>query len=568
MLLEEAWARLGTHHPALECRVAARLAAALQPAPDPAVPIAMAKAAIERARATGDDAVLCEALLLGGSAMTSFCDELETEPLARELLALATRRSDTAVTLRALARLVHDQGTLGEVHDYGSTLDRMLRMARGIGHPRLAWRPLLLGSMDALARGDFAESERSIAEVRALARLTDDPALTLSLAAHSFSAATATDREDAAREALVDAIGSGGVPSRVTIEALLGSIVGTRFRDAELVERSLARVSFATIVQVFSGAMLLLFAEGYAVVGTAEQCRVLHAKAVAHREREIYFGHVAMSYEGPVARVLGLLELRFGDHGAAEQSLRAALDRCRAGARPPWIARIALELAELLRDRGRADEAAVLAAEAGTIANHLGMAGLARRAAHIDTRVVPADPQPISTTPAAVSMRQVGDAWELRWGERTLHVPDRRGLALLARLVERPCEEIHVLVLAADGGAPLPESSAGEAIDAEAASNYRERLREIEEEIERDPTPARERLAAWERERDFLLAELGRAVGLGGALRKIGSSSERARVNVQRRLKDAIARIERADPALGSYLRAGIRTGTYCTFRP
>ena len=43
-------------------------------------------------------------------------------------------------------------------------------------------------------------------------------------------------------------------------------------------------------------------------------------------------------------------------------------------------------------------------------------------------------------------------------------------------------------------------------------------------------------------------------------------ASERARVNVQRRLKDAIARIAEADPVLGAFLGKAVRTGTYCRF--
>jgi hypothetical protein len=43
---------------------------------------------------------------------------------------------------------------------------------------------------------------------------------------------------------------------------------------------------------------------------------------------------------------------------------------------------------------------------------------------------------------------------------------------------------------------------------------------------------------------------------------------ERARVNVQRRLKDAIRRIGEQDPGLGRYLEATVRTGTYCVYQP
>lgn len=67
---------------------------------------------------------------------------------------------------------------------------------------------------------------------------------------------------------------------------------------------------------------------------------------------------------------------------------------------------------------------------------------------------------------------------------------------------------------------------------------------------------------------DALTTELSRAFGLGGRARKPGAASERARVNVKRRLEDAIGRIEEQDAALGRLLRRTVRTGTYCAFVP
>jgi len=55
---------------------------------------------------------------------------------------------------------------------------------------------------------------------------------------------------------------------------------------------------------------------------------------------------------------------------------------------------------------------------------------------------------------------------------------------------------------------------------------------------------------------------LSAALGLGGKERRSGSASERARVNVQRRIKDALTRIGREDPELARYLSLCVRTGT------
>ena len=67
---------------------------------------------------------------------------------------------------------------------------------------------------------------------------------------------------------------------------------------------------------------------------------------------------------------------------------------------------------------------------------------------------------------------------------------------------------------------------------------------------------------------ESLTAELGRALGPRGRARRTGSDAERARVNVQRRVRDAIRRIGDNDPALARHLTRSIRTGTVCRYEP
>ena len=67
---------------------------------------------------------------------------------------------------------------------------------------------------------------------------------------------------------------------------------------------------------------------------------------------------------------------------------------------------------------------------------------------------------------------------------------------------------------------------------------------------------------------EFLGAELGRAVGLGGRARRAGSAAERARSAVQRRIKNALARIADAAPDLAAVLGRTVKTGNFCVYRP
>ncbi|WP_206056481.1 hypothetical protein, partial [Nocardioides sp.] len=167
--------------------------------------------------------------------------------------------------------------------------------------------------------------------------------------------------------------------------------------------------------------------------------------------------------------------------------------------------------------------------------------------------------------PASATLVRDGDRWRIGFRGVEAHVPDLKGIQLLARLLAQPGRELHVLDLAGAGvvAAGLP------VIDEEARAAYRRRLSDVEEDLveaERDNDEARRILA--ERDRDYLLAELAGAVGLAGRARTAGGTVERARTSVTRSLRYAIARISEQLPELGAHLDGAVRTGTGCSYRP
>jgi hypothetical protein len=147
-----------------------------------------------------------------------------------------------------------------------------------------------------------------------------------------------------------------------------------------------------------------------------------------------------------------------------------------------------------------------------------------------------------------------------------------RGVRLLATLVAEPGREFHVLDLS--GGSrvaalPVDRGDAGEVLDEEARRQYRARVMELKEELaeaEDWNDPARVERARHELE--LIEQELSQALGIGGRERRVGSAAERARVNVQRRIRDAIRRIESRHPGLAKHLDRSVRTGTYCAYEP
>jgi hypothetical protein len=161
---------------------------------------------------------------------------------------------------------------------------------------------------------------------------------------------------------------------------------------------------------------------------------------------------------------------------------------------------------------------------------------------------------------------------------RTARLRDSRGLQYLARLLAEPGRELHALDLVAAGRADpdLDEPTfmadlgdAGQMLDRRAKDAYRRRLAEIEEDVEEAKAmgdiPRAEQAGA---EREFLVRELARAVGIGGRDRRAGSASERGRSAVTRAIRQSMARIREHHPSLGEHLDRTVKTGTYCAYLP
>ena len=195
--------------------------------------------------------------------------------------------------------------------------------------------------------------------------------------------------------------------------------------------------------------------------------------------------------------------------------------------------------------------------------------GTARRA--VEQRETEAPRSPVLL--ASNTFRSEGDYWLLGFEGRTVHVRDLKGMHYLCRLLGEPGREFHALELVAlESGGHAPTSGlgdAGEMLDARAKETYRRRLAEIEEDLD-DAQSKHDvaRAAQSETERDFLVRELSRAVGLGGRDRRSASASERARASVTRAIRQAMSRITEHDQPLGEHLDHAIRTGAYCAYMP
>jgi hypothetical protein len=185
---------------------------------------------------------------------------------------------------------------------------------------------------------------------------------------------------------------------------------------------------------------------------------------------------------------------------------------------------------------------------------------------------------------ATATFRCDGDTRTVCYGELTVIVRDLIGFRYIERLLANPGREFHVLDLVAVESGSLPTgpmdhhgfdavaegTGAGlPIIDDEARKAYRRRLAEVDDDID-EATRMHDlgRVELAQRDRDYLLAELSRAVGLGGRHRSIGGTAERARTSVTRSLRYALAKLAQHHPAVATHLKHSVHTGTYCSYAP
>jgi non-specific serine/threonine protein kinase len=165
-----------------------------------------------------------------------------------------------------------------------------------------------------------------------------------------------------------------------------------------------------------------------------------------------------------------------------------------------------------------------------------------------------------------LSVRRDGELWVIELGATTVRLKHSKGAVYLEQLVLQVGRELHVLALI---GAEHGTGDAGPVLDARAKAEYQRRLEIVDARLELASSLGDERSVEQARqELDALAEQLAGAVGLGGRDRRAASNVERARINVQRRLKDTLESVFAADAALGRYLQASIKTGTFCSFMP
>jgi tetratricopeptide (TPR) repeat protein len=546
---------------ALALTLEARLAAAMQPSPTPEMPLARARAAIDRARARGDRELLLRVIDLARPAFRALDGLDERQALDEEALELGRAVGGAGVALRAEHRLVVDLLERGEVEAFDQLGERVARAAReGGALPLLVnlemlrvSRACLVGAHDDAERAARRAAEQYLAlpNPESLLGLNPLPLIRLMMI---YNRRRTTEQI----EAQVDAA-SAGPFCDVLITAMSASAGQLETARAAL-ERVVARGDH-TRLNYLPAALL---PEAIAILGDAPRAAVMLPITRALSDRNVV--QFAGICEGAGARLAGLLATTLGRYDEAESWFAQAMAMNEAMDAKPYIHATELAHAQMLHHRdaeGDRQRAAVLAQRAMEGFATLGMTASLERARRL------AGSEPVGAPGfSRAAFSRDGEIWTLTHAGRAHRFKDAHGLHYIAHLLERPNADVHVEDLAAIIRGAAPSGDAGPLIDARAKADYRRRVAELREEID-EATVFNDlgRADAARRELELIMAELERAVGKGGRDRR-SSTTERTRVNVTMRIRKAIQKIAEVCPEIGDHLQRNISTGAFCAYRP
>jgi hypothetical protein len=530
-LLREALTRLPAGDGELRAAVLARMSVALAELGTDTERITLAHDAVAMAQRVGDPAVRVAALAAYCDAVAGPAHIAERLDAAIQMRQLAETTGDTVGVLLARRLAVvalAEQGHLGAADAEGAAY---ARTAARLGVPHYQWLPAIWRGRQALLQGDIASALRAAAEAEAVgaeAGSVNAEYMAMVVRWHAWRLeGTLGAHRDDLRRVFADLL---DVPSAYGAQAEAAVAAGDLAESRRLVRAAheIGLDAMAHDSEWLAG----VWAVGEVAIrlGDADVARETY-ETMAPFSRTFVTEGLAASVLGASDHLLGRLAAFLGDQAAAKRHLSAALVAHRDTASPVLIDSTEKALAELGRPRTAA---------------------------------------PPTMEDAVGEFRRSGRLWHVAYRGQTSIVPDSKGMADVATLLQAAGRDVHVLDLFdPTGTARGTASGAGDRIDAAARAAYRRRLEELDEDLavaERDGDLGQaERLRA---EQEFLAAELASALGLGGRARPAADPVERARKAVAMRIATALRAIEAVHGPLARHLRLAVTTGRFCSYRP
>lgn len=563
-LLEEGLVRLGPDDSIRRAQVLARLSVALSFSASDERRRELAEEAVAMARRLDDPAALAGALAAHCDTVAGPAYVALREEQAGEIVALARQVPDIALELLGLRLRVIARLERGDLTAARQDVAEFTRLVERLRQPFFSWYAVLWRGLEAHLAGDLAEVAACATEVARLAELGGSRNATV---LSTVQAAWPDIERGRADEAIARMTKAFGAQPELVGDG--GSVVGL-FHGQPADVRSAALHLLPEILENLPVDKEWLPNLAAVVGGFWEQgiggapARLVY-DTLAPWADLFFVDGIGAACMGSVELALGELATLLEEYDAAAGHFDRALSAdAAAGAALP-VANTQRAYAVVLERRDAPGDDRLRRSLLSDALEFYRRAGIAERVAEVESMLGPGAPEPVAG-PVGV-FRRAGSFWTVGWRGREATLPAVKGMADLAVLLEQPDREVHVLDLV---GAPaVPRGDLGEVIDASAREAYRARLADLDEQLaEAEATGDADASEKAATEREFLLAELGAAYGLGGRARRAGDPAERARTTVTSRVRDAIGRIDAELPELGRHLRASVRTGTYCVYAP
>ena len=555
-------------------RLESRLAAELYFSEVPERSRELATRAQDAARRLDDPRGLSAAMAVYHDAFVVGQADLDDRLRGSEQLLEWARASEAPVALLAAHRArVFDLLSAGDFARMDAEIVAFRRVADPLQIPAYQWWPALWTAMRALLEGRHDEAESLAFRAYQLGEKPFAPLAFLNLSFLLFflrreqgrlAELEETTREVAAAQADVPAIRIG----LIFLLAELGQFDEAAGRLTDVDERTLERLHDrnwpATWFQLARVSML-----------TNDRDRAAHLLEPSNRPSDrCVTVSLATACLGAVDLAVAWLHHTVGDLDAGDRSYRhAEALNARIGARS-WLTQARIDHARLLLDRDGADDRVAARGLLDLVTPAADAIGLACVTADVDevrARLAGEEGAEVGAGDTTTgSFLRAGDVWELDYAGRVARVPHARGLTDIAFLLSRPGTPVPAIELVGVPGAPDPSRVRGApTLDERARREIRDRLRDLDAEIDDAETVHdRERAARAREQRQALAEAVAKDLGLGGRARRLDDPLERARKTVSTRIRRAIAQIEGAHPELGRHLDRSVDTGTWCAYRP
>jgi hypothetical protein len=521
-------------------------------------------AALDEVRATGDPALLAEALRIAHHCLLGPEHVTLRRQLAVELTKAAVRTDRRSDLLMGLLWQTADAYCAGDRHA-GRLLGELKEHLKPRDHLAVGFVVSAIDVMLAIRAGRFAEAEELAAVCArrgaAAGDVDHDWWAAAQLVTIRWYQGRLAELLPALHERVHSPVLSAVDNSAVAALAVAAALSGDRHQAAS----SLAALCGTDLAALPRSSAWLV-----TMNGVVEAAYLLEDADVAARAYELLrpyadlpmIGSLGVTCFGSTQHALGVAMLTTRQPDLAIEHLTAAVNQNLGAAHWPalLVSRQRLAQAHLLR--GAPGDADIARRELDLVAAEAAAIGLQ----------VPDAPVPGAvrgTGPAVAECHRVGRKWRVALRNRSVLVEDSIGLAHLAVLIANPRQEIGAadLVAGVAGLTPGEAGAAQQVLDHEAIAEYRNRLKSLEAEIEQpglDPT----RLARARAERDWLTGQLSSAAGFAGRTRAFPDQPERARVAVGKAIRRALARITEADAVIGEHLRQTVHTGVRCSYWP